>query len=171
MIRPVSGTRKSAERLTIERVHRPPSDLLVELEKYEMEAFGETGLRTYDLVVMAEAGAVFLAYLGEEFVGGCQLLRMIDEPDFFYLVGFYVRPGWQGRSLGKAFLLGVADEIETLGGEGMVLTVAPDNKRALKLYQSVGFVCESLVPHFYGKGHDRHILRWRFERGDLHGSV
>ena len=47
-----------------------------------MEAFGETGLRTYDLAVMAQAGAVFLAYVDEEIVGGCQLLRIIDEPDF-----------------------------------------------------------------------------------------
>ena len=56
-------------------------------------------------------------------------------------------------------------------GEGMVLTVAPDNKRALKLYQSVGFTTQSLVPHFYGKGHDRHILRWCFKMGGLHSSV
>jgi ribosomal protein S18 acetylase RimI-like enzyme len=171
MRRPASGTRGLIERLTIDRVRRPAADLLAELEAYDLEAFGETGLRMYDLAVMAQAGAVFVAYVDGEIVGGCQLLRTLDEPGFFYVVGFYLRPPWQGRRLGRTFLAGVAEEIRSLGGEGMVLTVAPENKRALKLYQSVGFVVESLVPQFYGSGHDRHILRWRFGQGDLRGSV
>ena len=50
---------------------------------------------------MAQAGAVFLAYVDDEIVGGCQLLRMLDEPDFFYVVGFYMRPQWQGRAPGQ----------------------------------------------------------------------
>lgn len=165
------GTAGSAEELVLARIRRPAADLLVQLEEYDREAFGETGLRTYDLAVVAQVGAVFLAYVGEEIVGGCQLLRNLDEPDFFYVVGLYVRPAWRGRHLGKALLLRVAQEVKALGGEGMVLTVASDNKRALQLYQSVGFVVEDLVPHFYGSGRDRHILRWRFGRGDLHGSV
>jgi ribosomal protein S18 acetylase RimI-like enzyme len=165
------GEREAAERLIIRRIRRPAADLLARLEGYDREAFGETSLRTYDLAVMAQAGAVLSAYVDEEIVGGCQLLRILDEPDFFYVVGFYMRPGWQGRRLGRTFLVRVAEEVKRLGGEGMVLTVAPGNRRALHLYESVGFVVEGLVSHFYGNGHDRHVLRWRFGRGDLHGSV
>jgi ribosomal protein S18 acetylase RimI-like enzyme len=167
----VTASPGCAEELTVVRVCRPSSDLLVTLEAYDFEAFGETGLRTYDLAVMTKAGAVFLAYVGEEIVGGCQLLRMLDEPEFFYVVGFYMRPGWQGRRLGRAFLLAMAEEIRAAGAEGMLLTAAPGNKRALGLYQSVGFVDETFIPDFYGSGHDRHILRWRFGQGGLHGSV
>ncbi len=161
----------SARDLTISRVYRPDHDLLVTLEAYDFEAFGLAGLRTYDLAVTSQAGAVFLAHIRDEMVGSCQLLRMVDEPGFFYIVGFYVRPKWQGRHVGKEFLLAIAGEIGKLGAEGMLLTVAPSNTRALKLYRRAGFVDETFIPNFYGDGEDRHILRWRFDQGGLHGSV
>jgi ribosomal protein S18 acetylase RimI-like enzyme len=147
--------------LTISRVSRPDHDLLATLETYDLEAFGSTGLRTYDLAVMAQAGGVYLAHVGDEVVGSCQLLRMFDEPGFFYVVGIYIRPRRQGGGLGRAFLVAVAEEIRQTGGLGFVLTAAPDNQRALELYRSVGFVEESFIPAFYGEGEDRHILRWR----------
>jgi ribosomal protein S18 acetylase RimI-like enzyme len=157
--------------LNVVRVRRPSADLLALLEHYDVDAFEDKGLRKYDLAVMSEAGAVFLIYAGDEIAGGCQLLRILDRPDFFYVVGFYVRPAWQGRGVGKAFLLAVAQEAQTAGAVGLVLTVAPDNERAMGLYQSVGFVDEGCTPDFYGSGQDRHILRWRFAQGDLQGSV
>ena len=160
-----------AKELTLTRVHRPDHDLLVTLEAYDFEAFGFTGLRTYDLAVMAQAGAVYLAYLNDEMVGSCQLLRMLDEPEFFYVVGFYVRPEWQRRHVGRALLAAVATEVKNLGGQGMLLTVAPTNTRALDLYKRTGFEEESFIPHFYGEQEDRYILRWRFEQEGLHGSV
>ena len=160
-----------AEDLTIVRIRRPDHDLLATLEGYDREAFGATGLRTYDLAVMAQAGGVFEARVGEESVGGCQLFRTLDEPDFCYLVGFYLRPDWQGRGLGRAFLLALAEEVRRMGTGGMLLTVAPENVRALSLYRSVGFVDEAFVPDFYGDGHDRYILRWRFGQEGLQGSV
>jgi ribosomal protein S18 acetylase RimI-like enzyme len=151
--------------LTVSRVSRPSHDLLVTLETYDLEAFGSTGLRTYDLAVMAQAGGVYLAQVDDEIVGSCQLLRMFDEPGFYYVVGIYIRPSWQGRGLGRTFLLALADEVRRTGGLGFVLTVAPKNQRALQLYRSTGFAEESFIPAFYGEGEDRHILRWRLADG------
>jgi len=160
--RPEPGPADAAPGLSVVRIRRADAALLTTLEEYDFEAFGETGLRKYDLAVMTEAGAVFLAYLQDEIVGGCQLLRVLDRPDFFYVVGFYVRPQWQQRHLGREFLLAVAEEARAMGAGGLVLTVAPENARAMSLYESVGFVDEAFIPDFYGDGHDRHILRWRF---------
>ena len=160
-----------SEELSIVRVCRPDHDLLVTLETYDFEAFGLTGLRTYDLAVMAQAGGVYLAHVYDEIAGSCQLLRMLDEPGFFYVVGIYVRPRWRGRGLGRAFLLALAAELRSLGAEGMLLTVAPNNEGALGLYKSVGFESETFIRDFYGDGEDRHILRWRFSREGLPGSV
>jgi ribosomal protein S18 acetylase RimI-like enzyme len=157
--------------LTISRVSRPDHDLLVTLETYDFEAFGSTGLRTYDLAVMAQAGGLYLAHVGDEIVGGCQLLRMFDEPGFFYVVGIYIRPYRQGSGLGRAFLLALAGEIGQMGGSGFVLTVAPKNQRALGLYRSAGFVEEAFMPAFYGENEDRHILRWCLAGEGLQGSV
>lgn len=144
------------------RLRSPDPGLLGRLEEYDREAFGPTGLRTYDLAVMAEAGAVFLAYIDDEMVGGCQLLRVLDEPDFFYVVGFYVRPHWRGQHLGREMLRLVAEESRALGAKGLVLTTAPANTVALSLYKSAGFVVDRFVSHFYGDNEDRYVLRWYF---------
>jgi [ribosomal protein S18]-alanine N-acetyltransferase len=148
--------------LTLTRVSSPDHDLLAQLQEYDFEAFGPTGLRTYDLAVMAQAGAVFVAGLRDEIVGGCQLMRVLDDPDFFYIVGFYIRPPWQGRGLGRELLRLVAEQSRMLGAKGLVLTAAPSNVSALALYKSAGFVEDRFVPHFYGEKEDRFILRWRF---------
>lgn len=160
-----------AEEMTVTRLREPGHELLLTLQTYDLEAFGAAALRSYDLAVVSEAGAVFLAYLSGEIVGGCQLLRVLDEPRFFYVVGFYIRPEWQRLGLGRGFLEAIVREAGTLGAEGLVLTVSPDNERALKLYENAGFVNERFAPHFYGEGQDRYILRLRFAQGGLQGSV
>ncbi len=149
-------------RMTLSRVCDPDQELLRELQRYDFEAFGPTGLRTYDLAVMAQAGAVFVARVGEDVAGGCQLMRVLDDPDFFYVVGFYIRPRWRGRRLGRELLRQVAEQSRALGAKGLVLTVAPTNLAALALYRSAGFEDDRFAPHFYGEREDRHILRWRF---------
>jgi len=165
------GSLLPKDQLTLTRLRRPDPDLLVTLAGYDLEAFGSVGLRTYDLAVMAEAGAVYLARIGDDIVGGCQFLRVLDEPGYFYVVGFYVRAEWQGRGLGRALLEALTEVCKGLGAEGLILTVAPDNVEALRLYRSAGFADEAFVPGFYGRGEDRHILRLRFSEEGLHGSV
>ncbi len=148
--------------MILTRICDPGHELLARLQDYDLEAFGATGLRTYDLAVMAQAGAVFVATIGDEIVGGCQLMRVLDDPDFFYVVGFYIRPQWRGRHLGRELLRQVAEQSRALGARGLVLTAAPTNAAALTLYQSAGFVEDRFVPHFYGDNEDRYVLRWRF---------
>ena len=157
--------------LVLERVRRPDPDLLVALESYDRDAFGPAGLRTYDLAIMAEAGAVFVARVGEEIVGGCQVMRVLDEPGFCYVVGFYVRPAWQGAGFGRRLLDLLRRECESRGAEGMILTVAPDNAQALSLYRSAGFAEEARIARFYGEGEDRYVLRLRFAERGLSGGV
>ncbi len=145
--------------------------MLEMLAEYDHDAFGPTGLRIYDLAVTAEAGAVFVAYLEGKMVGGCQLLRVLDEPSFFYVVGFYVLPGFQGGGLGRDLLDSLSSECRRMGAEGLLLTVSPSNVGAGRLYREAGFVEEAFVPDFYGAGEDRFIMRLRFKEAGLRGGV
>jgi ribosomal protein S18 acetylase RimI-like enzyme len=159
---PSGASQAQDQAMILTRVCDPEHELLERLQDYDLEAFGATGLRTYDLAVMAQAGAVFVATIGKEIVGGCQLMRVLDDPDFFYVVGFYIRPQWRGRHLARELLRQVAEQSLALGAKGLVLTASPTNAAALTLYKSAGFVEDRFVPHFYGDKEDRYILRWRF---------
>jgi ribosomal protein S18 acetylase RimI-like enzyme len=153
------------------RLRRPDHDILVLLEEYDREVFGTMGLRVCDLAMVAKAGAFYLALAGDAIVGACQLMRVFDEPAFCWVVGFYVRPAWQGRGIGRLLLRQVEDECRSVGLEGMLLTVSMGNTGAMALYRGAGFVEEAFVPCFYGEGEDRSILRRRFGEGGLPGSV
>lgn len=167
----MTRVRRSEKSLTVQRITRPDAKLLEQLRDLDFEAFDDMGLRVYDLAVMAEAGMVLTASAGGELVGGCQLIRMLDEPGFFFIVGFYIRPDWQGRRLGGTLLAAVAEETRQLGAEGLMLTVSPDNRRAVGLYERAGFVTEAYLEDFYGSGEHRRLLRWRFAEAGLRGSV
>jgi len=111
------------------------------------------------LAVMAEVGMVLVAYVGEEQVGGCQLIRMLDEPECFFVVGLYLRPEWQGRSLGEALVAAVVDEALKAGARSLVLAVAPDNAAAVRTYEKAGFFVEESVDDLYGNGERRELFR------------
>jgi ribosomal-protein-alanine N-acetyltransferase len=165
----MSGQRPAAgagyPKMTLSRVRNPDHELLLELQEYDFEAFGATGLRIIDLAVMAQDGAIFVAHVGSEMVGSCQLMRVLDEPDFFYVVGLYIRPRWRGLHLGRELLRLIAEESRRLGAHGLVLSAAPGNVAGLALYRSAGFVEDRFVPNLYGDKEDRYILRWRFPEG------
>lgn len=150
--------------LTFERVVRPEPALLEELAGYDAEAFGETGLRSFDLGVVARVGGVYLVREGGAIAGSCQLLRMLDAPEMFWVFGFYVRPGWRGRGLGRHLLEYAAAQVQAAGGEGLALSVSPANVVAINLYLSFGFRVVEEVADFYGPGEDRYVMEWRTDR-------
>jgi ribosomal protein S18 acetylase RimI-like enzyme len=150
----------------LERVSHPSVDDLEELARYEEQVFGGVGLRLVDLAVVCEAGAIYRAWTvggatGRELVGACQLLRTLDEPMTLYLLGFYVLPRWRSLGVGRRFLAALLDELPRLQAGEIVLTVAPENAAALKLYTDAGFIASGAKPGFCGPGEDRLMLRYR----------
>ncbi len=146
--------------LELVRLERPGLAELDELAAYDEEAFGHTGLRSFDIGVVSRAGAVFLGQVDGVVVGSCQLLRTWDEPGTFWIFGFYIRPDWQGQGFGRELLRGVMDEVTRVDGSGIELSVPPSNRAALDLYLSFGFRVVEEIVDFYGPGEDRYLLRW-----------
>lgn len=147
--------------LRVERVTQPDLGLLRDLGAFDSEAFGDTGLRSFDIGVFCRLGAVYVAREGGDVLGSCQLVRTVDEPDMLWVLGIYVRPAWRGRGYGTRLLELVKADLPTLGAEGLLLTVAPDNDAALALYRRAGFVRDQFIADFYGPGEHRWKLRYR----------
>lgn len=99
-----------------------------------------------------------LAEEAGETLGGCQLIRVADDPGLLWVVGFYIRPAWRRRGCGRAFLEAVVERLGAWEARGLVLTVHPHNVSALRLYQSFGFHRVDSVPEFYGYGEERELL-------------
>ena len=74
-----------------------------------------------------------------------------------YLTGLLIRPEFQGQGVAREVLNRFLDEFKNVGRIDLV--THPDNKIALKLYESLGFVVESRKENYYGDGEPRLILR------------
>jgi ribosomal-protein-alanine N-acetyltransferase len=146
--------------LRLERVVEPGLELLYALGEFDREAFGETGLRSFDIGVFCRLGAVYVARSGDDVVGSCQLVRTVDEPDMLWVFGFSIRPAWRGRGLGSGVLALLLAELPSLGARGLVLTVDPGNDAALAMYRRAGFVRERFIADFYGPGEHRWKMRY-----------
>lgn len=160
-----ASAKESGLRFRLERWRRPKPDELELLAAYDTDAFGETGLRSYDFGVVARAGGLFVATVDEAVAGCCQLVRTYEDAELFWIVGFWVRPKWQGRGLGKAFLEEVIRLLPEARGRGLVLTVSPANLPARRLYAALGFREVERVEGFYGPGEDRLVLEFELTDG------
>lgn len=155
-------TTRPAVHMDIETIRRPSTELLAELSRYDRDAFGPTALRSFDLALVAWAGRLYVGRVDGHVVAGCQLVRVLDRPHVVWVVGFYVRPAWQGRGLGRRMLEHVLAELPGMGASGIELTVVPENSRALQLYSGAGFQQVGEVPEMYGP--DEHRVMLRYER-------
>jgi GNAT superfamily N-acetyltransferase len=83
-------------------------------------------------------------------VGGAAWFRLFTQADHGYgfvrdgvpEVGIGVQPGWRRRGVGRSLLLRLHTEARALGITQLSLSVEPDNP-ALRLYESLGYVCSS----------------------------
>jgi putative acetyltransferase len=63
-------------------------------------------------------------------------------------LGVGVHPAYQGIGLGRAMMEAAVAWAEDVGVERLELAVRADNDRAIALYESMGFVRESLRKRF-----------------------
>ncbi|OGG59709.1 hypothetical protein A2765_03920 [Candidatus Kaiserbacteria bacterium RIFCSPHIGHO2_01_FULL_56_24] len=82
---------------------------------------------------------------------------MYDEKgDVAYISYMVVDPAYQGRGVARKALISVLEELK--GKRRIELVTHPDNAKALKLYQSLGFIVEGRKENYYGDGEPRLML-------------
>ncbi|MCB9844812.1 MAG: GNAT family N-acetyltransferase [Phycisphaeraceae bacterium] len=83
-------------------------------------------------------GAMLVARDGED-DAGCVALHELDGATC-EMKRLFVRPAWRGSGLGRELVLRVMDEARARGYERMRLDTLPVMNRAIRLYESMGFV-------------------------------
>lgn len=85
------------------------------------------------------------------------------------VLGIGVHPSYQGIGLGRAMMDAPVAWAERVGVERLELAVRADNRRAIALYESMGFECESVRKRFVKLDDGTYLddwvmVRWLEER-------
>ena len=135
------------------RIHQPTTDAEVEavralFQEYAawlridlcFQGFSEE-LAGLPGVYAPPRGRLLLAGCDQS-VAGCVGLRPLHDT-VCEMKRLFVRPGYQGRGLGRALAEGVIREAKSIGYSIMVLDTLPSMTGAIRLYETLGFVRRS----------------------------
>lgn len=92
---------------------------------------------THPEKILEDGGQIVMAYVGEEAVGCCALIRMDEES--FEVAKMAVTLRQQGRGFGRAVLAATIDEARRLGAKRLYLETNSSLTPAITLYKSLGF--------------------------------
>ncbi len=125
--------------VTVEAAGRVTPEIVQALLDIDLQTFSEPTLTAYTAAVFLDQGRVFLLRVDGAVIGATVLVRSWATPTEVTLVSMGIRPGWRGQGLGQRFVQGVAEQVAAEGATGITLLVPRDNRRALKVYEDVGF--------------------------------
>lgn len=109
------------------------------LVEIDLQTFAESTYSPYTAAAFLKMGRVFVLQADGGTIGTCVCFRSWERPNEVMLLSMGIRPGWRGRGLGQRFVRGVMDRLRAKGIRSVTLLVGKDNRRALKVYQDVGF--------------------------------
>lgn len=72
-----------------------------------------------------------------------------------------VDPRHQERGIGRGLAQYTIEKIQARGYMNIHLELRKENRRALKLYESLGFVSYRVRPDYYGPAQDAVLMTWR----------
>ncbi len=97
---------------------------------------------------------VYFIKEGAEVVGSVSY--EMKGPDHAYIDGLLVTPPHQNRDIGKAAMVKVLKELKDV--PLIDLVTHPDNERAVRLYESLGFSIGERIENYFGDGEPRIVM-------------
>lgn len=145
------------------------------LIEIDLQTFTEPTFSTYTAAVFLRFGTTYLMKADDRVIGTCVCIRGWKEEGEASILAMGIRPGWRGRGLGEHFVQEVLDRLTRQGMKRVSLLVNRENRRALKVYQEVGFEVSEELPRDPHTGETWMVLSYplqphvlpRTGRGDL----
>ena len=108
---------------------------------------------------LLQRGALYIFEKHDARVGMCKLVpQKYRNSHIMYLGGVAVDPAHQGRGTGAAMLSSAIDICRERTCTRIELTVSVENSRAIRLYESMGFVREGILKNYcYLAGEGRYM--------------
>jgi [ribosomal protein S18]-alanine N-acetyltransferase len=118
-------------------------------------------LKTYSVMVNEkewleemDKNVVYLIKKDNETVGN--IMYEIKADGSAYISGLIIDPRFQRQGIAKIATAKILDELKNY--KRIYLVTHPENKPALKVYESFGFVIESRKENYFGDGEPRVVL-------------
>ncbi|NCG17431.1 MAG: GNAT family N-acetyltransferase [Rhodobacterales bacterium] len=125
--------------INVEEVTSVSPEMVRTLIEIDLQTFAESTFSAYTASTFLQSGRVFLLRADEAIIGTCVCMRSWERPQEATILSMGIRPGWRGRGLGQRFISLVIDRLRSRGLRSVVLFVGADNRRAIRVYQDVGF--------------------------------
>ncbi|HOB35068.1 MAG: GNAT family N-acetyltransferase [Firmicutes bacterium] len=109
----------------------------------------------------------FIAVKGKSPQGYVAAALEQANPRRAWILSLAVRPKYREQGLGQSLLRHALDALAQAGAAEVFLTVAPDNKPALALYQNMGFSPEKHCANYFGPGENRILLKKNLVRENI----
>ncbi|HOJ77567.1 MAG TPA: GNAT family N-acetyltransferase [Bacillota bacterium] len=149
-------------KITVETVHKIDDELREQMLAIDEEAFGAGSLNEWSLPPFLHYGRVYVARFNGLPVGIAELIRDWRDPEMAYLYGYAIKREYQGYGIGTIMFRTILEGLPRAGFQRLQLTVHPENKIALHIYQNkFGMKKVEFIKDYYGAGEDRWLMEWK----------
>ena len=125
--------------IRVEEVDELHADLVRTVIEIDLQTFFESTFSYYTAAAFLKNGRVFLLHADDSVIGTFVCMRCWERPNEVMILSMGIRPGWRGKGLGQHFVMGVLQKLSQRGIRSVSLMIGEDNKRAIRVYQEVGF--------------------------------
>ncbi len=94
---------------------------------------------------------------GDKVVGGAGVRNIVGTGE---ITNVMLLPEYRGQGIGRTIVEEAIERGRRLGAEEFTLEVRVSNARAIKLYESLGFVSEGIRPGFYNNPKEDAAIYW-----------
>lgn len=131
----------------------------------ESESF-DSGYSPYfiKMIPILYGNTSFIAVKGRSAQGYGMAAIEQGNPRRAWLMSLAVRPKYRGAGLGEKLITHILKSLAEAKVSDVLLTVTPNNTKAVDLYQRLGFDTVKLLQDFYGPGEDRLLMKINISR-------
>lgn len=135
-------------------IYAEEKNLINQVKMVEEEAFGEGAIDEWVLTPIIRYGKVYALVKDTEIINFVEMLKKWGKEEA-YIYSFATKSKYRGKGYAKELLEKTINELKKENLKRVSLTVAPENERAIGLYESFGFIKKDMYKNEYGEGIDR----------------
>jgi len=126
----------------------------------ETESF-DSGYSPYfiKMIPFLYSNTSFIAVKGRSAQGYAMAAIEQSNPRRAWMLSLAVRPKYRGVGLGERLVIQVLDALKQSEVAEVLLSVSPDNVKAIALYEKLGFTTLKIIEDFFGSGEHRKLMK------------